>query len=77
VTTIYPWFARTAILDAPQYGVTQSRMFPKQLADDPQLVMNALVDGIKRGQQHIYPGRVAPLAAWLKRYAPWALPQRI
>jgi short-subunit dehydrogenase len=73
VTTIYPWFARTAILDAPQYGRAKPRKVPHILLDNPAMVMRALVDGIRRRRQHIYPGSVASLAAWLKRYAPWTL----
>jgi NAD(P)-dependent dehydrogenase (short-subunit alcohol dehydrogenase family) len=73
VTAIYPWFARTPILEAEQHGYQRRRVLPEHLIDDPTVVMAALVDGLKRRQLHIYPGRMPKLIDSLRRYAPWGL----
>jgi NAD(P)-dependent dehydrogenase (short-subunit alcohol dehydrogenase family) len=73
VTAIYPWFARTPILESEQFGYEQRRVIPDRLVDDPQMVMSALVEGIKRRQLHIYPGRIARLIEWLRHYFPAGL----
>ncbi len=73
VTAIYPWFARTSILDAEQYGGQKRRVVPDYLIDDPAMIMTALVQGIKQRQLHIYPGRMPKLIDSLRRYAPWGL----
>jgi NAD(P)-dependent dehydrogenase (short-subunit alcohol dehydrogenase family) len=73
VTVIYPWFARTPILDSEQFGYAKRRVLPDRVLDDPTMVMRALVAGIKRRQLHIYPGRTAQLIEWLRRYAPGGL----
>ncbi|NJO81686.1 MAG: SDR family oxidoreductase [Blastochloris sp.] len=67
VTAIYPFFARTAILDSPQYGYGRRRMLPGWMVDDPEMVMAALLRGMKRRQRHIYPSRMAWIVKWIRR----------
>jgi short-subunit dehydrogenase len=73
VTTIYPFFARTPILDAPQFGV-EKQTLPSWILYEPQFVVAALLDGIRRNKRHVYPGWIPKIIAWVQRFAPWATP---
>lgn len=67
VTTIYPFFTRTPILDSPQYGVARRRDLPGPFVGDPERVMAALVRGMRRRQAHVYPGVIARAVDLLRR----------
>jgi short-subunit dehydrogenase len=67
VTTIYPFFTRTPILDSPQYGVARRRGLPAPVVGDPDRVMAALVRGMRRRQAHVYPGAIARAVDLLRR----------
>ncbi len=73
VTTIYPFFARTPILNAERFGTPTSRLLPERLIYDPAFVVAQLIDGIRRRKQHVYPGAVPRQIDLLRRVAPWAL----
>jgi NAD(P)-dependent dehydrogenase (short-subunit alcohol dehydrogenase family) len=73
VTTIYPFFARTPILNAERFGTATSRQIPERLIYDPAFVVAQLIDGIRRRKQHVYPGAVPRQIDILRRVAPWAL----
>jgi NAD(P)-dependent dehydrogenase (short-subunit alcohol dehydrogenase family) len=73
VTTIYPFFARTPILNAERFGAVPGRQVPERLIYDPAFVVAQLVDGIRRRKQHVYPGAVPRQIDLLRRVAPWAL----
>jgi short-subunit dehydrogenase len=74
VTTVYPFFARTAILNSPHYGAAPRQELPDDIIEDPEKVMAELLQGIRRKQLHVYPGRTAKTIEFLTRVAPWALP---
>ena len=74
VTGVYPFFARTPILDSPHYGSAPRGTLPAWLIDDPAMVMRAMVRGIERNRVHVYPGATARLVDTLRRVAPWVLP---
>jgi short-subunit dehydrogenase len=68
VTGIYPFFARTAILESEQYGDEGRRArVPGPLIGDPERIMAALVRGIKGRAIHVYPDRIARLIDLLRR----------
>lgn len=67
VTTIYPFFARTPILQSPRFGPGPHRELPAHFVGDPEQIMAALVAGIKRRQLHIYPGLIARQIDLLRR----------
>jgi short-subunit dehydrogenase len=67
VTTIYPFFTRTAILHSPQYGLARRHSVPEPLVGHPDIVMAALVRGIRKRQLHIYPGFIARQIDLLRR----------
>jgi NAD(P)-dependent dehydrogenase (short-subunit alcohol dehydrogenase family) len=67
VTGVYPFFARTPILESPQYGGGPRRQVPQRLIGDPDRIMGALVRGIKRRQLHVYPDAIARQIDLLRR----------
>ena len=46
VTNIYPSFARTPILDSPQYGFGERRDVPDYLVADPEKVVTKMIKGM-------------------------------
>jgi short-subunit dehydrogenase len=55
VTTIYPLFARTGILDAQYYGVKPQGNIPNFLFYEPDFIIAKLVKSIKRRKRSVYP----------------------
>ena len=73
VTTIFPFFARTAILDSPHYGDAPRGTLPDRVLNDPDMVMRQLIHGIQMRRERVFPGTIAKFAYFLTRFAPWAL----
>ena len=73
VTVIYPFFARTSILDSERFGPAAHRSVPERLLYDPAVVVARLIDGMRRRKLHVYPGAIPRLIDMLRRVAPWAL----
>jgi NAD(P)-dependent dehydrogenase (short-subunit alcohol dehydrogenase family) len=68
VTGIYPFFARTPILESEQFGGGERpARVPAGLIGDPERIMAALVRGIKRRELHVYPDRLSRLIDLLRR----------
>lgn len=72
VTAIYPFFARTAILQSERFGSDNPNL-PNWLIYDPAQVMADLVEGIRRRQLHVYPGVIPRAIDLLRRIAPWSV----
>jgi short-subunit dehydrogenase len=71
VTAVYPFFARTPILESPQYGEgDMRRTVPDRLIGDPNQIMAALVAGMRRRQVHVYPNAIARQIDLLRRLRP-------
>ena len=70
VTTVYPFFARTPILDSVQFGNGSPRQLPGHLLDDPAMVISELIAGVKANQRHVYPGPTAKRIVHLQRFGP-------
>jgi NAD(P)-dependent dehydrogenase (short-subunit alcohol dehydrogenase family) len=73
VTTIYPFFARTPILQSEQFGLEQPPELPERFLYEPSFIVAALIDGIRRRRAHVYPGAIPRQIDLLRRVAPWAL----
>jgi short-subunit dehydrogenase len=76
VTTVYPFFSRTPILDSARYGTlsqTMSGDFPKNMATNPVKVISNIVKGIKSDRTEICPDPYAKSIYLLKRYSPGLL----
>ncbi len=73
VTAIYPFYARTPILDSPHYGASTRRTVPDRILYDPDFVMKKLIEGIQHRRLHVYPGNIPRVVNVLRRVAPWGL----
>ena len=73
VTAIYPFFARTPILESQRFGAAPPTRLPERLIYDPAFVVARLIDGIQRRTLHVYPGAIPRQIDLLRRVAPWAL----
>jgi NAD(P)-dependent dehydrogenase (short-subunit alcohol dehydrogenase family) len=71
VTGVYPFFARTPILNSPHFGAMPRGSLPDRMLYDPDRVMAAVLRGIERNATHIYPDPTARLLDVLQRIAPW------
>ncbi len=74
VSTVYPFFTQTDILESPQYGGGPQRRAPDWLIDQPVPVVRATLAGIAAGKRHIYPSWRARLYAITAALAPDVLP---
>jgi short-subunit dehydrogenase len=70
VTAIYPFFARTPILNSEQFGYTSRRALPAPLIYEPDFIIAELIRGMKRRRLHIYPGMIAKQIHMLRRFGP-------
>ncbi|WP_298819881.1 SDR family NAD(P)-dependent oxidoreductase [Chloroflexus sp.] len=74
VSTVYPFFTQTDILDSPQYGDGPARRVPGWLLDQPSAVVRASLAGIAARRRHIFPSWKARLYAVVAAVAPDILP---
>jgi short-subunit dehydrogenase len=74
VTSVYPCFSRTAILDSPQYGYEQRRAVPEYLISEPSIVVARIITGIRHNRLHVFPDSHARLIHYVTRFAPWLVP---
>lgn len=74
VTTVFPCFSRTPILDSPQYGFEEPRKVPEYLISEPADVVARVIKGVRRNRLHVFPDRYARLLSYITRLAPWFLP---
>jgi short-subunit dehydrogenase len=73
VTNLYPFFARTAILESPHYGDAPRGELSERLLYTPDFVIEQLVRGIRRQRREVFPGAVPRTVYWLRRFAPAVL----
>lgn len=74
VTNVYPFFSRTPILDSPRYGTLTQPPLSDKMITDPADVIQAVIEGIRNNQLHVFPDRTAKVAHFIKRFIPRALP---
>lgn len=72
VTTVYPFFSRTPLLNSPRFGhFAESNMtLPPALTTDPNKIMAAAIRAIERNQNEVFPDKFALVGHWVKRYFP-------
>lgn len=73
VSSVYPWFSRTPILQSEQYGRDEPREVPTKWVTEPEDVVAAIIKGIRKNKHHIFPDKMANLVQRIKRYAPFLL----
>jgi short-subunit dehydrogenase len=72
VTTVYPFFSRTPILQSPRFGTfaeTNPQLSPT-LTTDPARVMARTIRAIERNQTEVFPDTFARVGHLGKRYFP-------
>jgi short-subunit dehydrogenase len=74
VSTVYPYFSRTPILDSERFGYAESMVIPDDMVTDPADVVAAIIRGVKRNRLHIFPDKMARRIHYIKRYIPWMIP---
>ena len=74
ISTVYPWFSRTPILDSEQYGVDDQWVLPDDLVTDPADVVAAILKGVRADKQHIFPDSMSRKIHFIKRFFPWLIP---
>jgi short-subunit dehydrogenase len=74
ISTVYPWFSRTPILESEQFGVTERREVPADVVTDPADVVEAMLKGIRADKEHIFPDAMARRIQLVKRFFPWLIP---
>jgi short-subunit dehydrogenase len=72
VTTVYPSFSRTPILQSPRFGAfaTENQPLPAVLTTDPARIMARTIRAIERNQAEVFPDALAWGGQWFKRYLP-------
>lgn len=74
VSTVYPYFSRTPILESERFGQKERIAIPDDMVTDPADVVAAIVKGVKRNRLHIFPDKMARRIHYIKRYVPWLIP---
>jgi len=74
VSTVYPYFSRTPILDSERFGYEHRMAIPDDIVTDPADVVAAVIKGVKRDRLHIFPDKMARKIHYIKRYIPWMIP---
>lgn len=74
VSTVYPFFSRTPILDSEQFGYDKRRIIPDDMATDPADVVAAIIKGVRKNRRHIFPDRKAWQIHHICRFLPWLVP---
>lgn len=72
VTNVYPFFARTPILNSERFGQTTPQALPDRIIEDPAAVVAELLAGAQAGRRHVYPGPTAKRIYTMQRLGPWA-----
>ncbi|HEV2149925.1 MAG TPA: SDR family NAD(P)-dependent oxidoreductase [Longimicrobiaceae bacterium] len=73
VTTVYPFFSRTPILQSEQIGSLPRPPLPDRVLTDPADVVREVLRGIREDRAHVFPDAMSRRLQLLKRFAPWAL----
>ena len=74
VSTVYPYFSRTPILDSERFGYEERMAIPDDMVTDPADVVAAIIKGVKRNRLHIFPDKMARRIHYIRRYIPWMIP---
>ena len=74
LSTVYPSFSRTPILDSEQFGYEERHEVPDELISDPADVVAAILKGVKNNTRDIFPDKTSRRVHYLKRFMPWTIP---
>ena len=74
VSTVYPFFSRTPILDSEQFGFETRREVPDDMVTDPADVVAEILEGVRNNRRDIFPDKMSRRIHYLKRFMPWIIP---
>ena len=74
VSTVYPFFSRTPILDSDQFGYEERRKVPDDMVTDPADIVAEIIKGVKKDRRDIFPDKMSRRIHYLSRFAPWIIP---
>ena len=74
ISTVYPWFSRTPILDSEQFGSDVRLKLPDDVVTDPADVVAAMLKGVQKDREHIFPDAMSRRVQLIKRFIPWLIP---
>lgn len=74
VSTVYPFFSRTPILDSDQFGYESRREVPDDMVTDPADVVAAIIKGVRANRKNVFPDRTAKQIHYIVRFFPWIVP---
>ena len=74
LSTVYPFFSRTPILDSEQFGFETRREVPDDIVTDPADIVAEIVKGVKKNRRDIFPDKMSRRIHYLKRFMPWIIP---
>ena len=70
VSTVFPWFSKTPILESEYFGSQQRLDVPADIVTDPADVVAAIVRGIENDRELIYPDSMSRRIQFVKRHFP-------
>jgi short-subunit dehydrogenase len=70
VTTVFPFFSRTPILDSIQFGEDPPRRVPDDIVTDPTDVVREILKGIREEREYVFPDPTARRLHRLQRFFP-------
>ena len=73
VTTVYPFFSRTPLLNVPRFGnfANSERTLPPALTTNPNQIMATTIRAIERNQNEVFPDKFSWVGHRIKRYFPF------
>jgi uncharacterized protein len=74
VTTVFPFYSRTPILNSPRYGSLTAADLPDRLTSDPAQVVREVMEGVRLNKAHVFPDPTAQRLHWIKRLVPRLIP---
>lgn len=74
VTTVFPFYSRTPILDSPRFGSLAAAELPESMTSDPAQVIREVMEGIRINKAHVFPDPTARRLHWIKRLVPRLIP---
>jgi short-subunit dehydrogenase len=70
VTTVFPFFSRTPILDSVQFGEDPPRKVPDDIVTEPADVVREILKGIREQREYVFPDAMSRRLHLLQRFFP-------
>lgn len=74
LSTVYPSFSRTPILDSEQFGYEERQEVPEEMLSEPADIAAEIIKGVKNHTRDIFPDKTSRRMHYLKRFMPWTIP---